>query len=247
MKIYGIIPARYNSTRFPGKPLALICGKPMIQWVYETVKKITKIDDVIVATDDRRIEEAVKLFKGKVIMTSKNHQCGSDRINECAEILKLNDDDIVINIQGDEPLIKEEMILDLLTAFEQSDVYMATLKKEIQNSEEIDNPNVVKVITDLDENAIYFSRYSIPYDRNHMSNIKRYKHIGLYGYKRFFLRKFSEMPKSNLEISESLEQLRVLENGFSIKVIETKWQTIGVDSPEQIQEVEKFLLENSKK
>lgn len=244
MRTIAIIPSRYGSSRFPGKPLARIVGKTMIQHVYENVKKVTNIDEVYVATDDQRIFDAVMSFGGKALMTSESHTCGTDRLAECATILNLSDEDLILNIQGDEPMIRQEMIKDLISCFESSDVYMGTLKKEITESGELDNPNVVKVICDCNDNAIYFSRYCLPYERN--SGIcKHYKHIGAYGYKKKFLMVFSSMPKTLLEKTESLEQLRVIENGFKIKVKETVYQTVGVDTPGQLREVETLML-NSK-
>lgn len=240
MKVYALIPSRYGSSRFPGKPLALIAGKPMIQWVYENVKKVVSLDDVYVATDDQRIFDTVVAFGGKALMTSTNHSCGTDRLAECSYILNLSDDDIVLNIQGDEPLIRPEMIQDLLDTFADDKVYMSTLKKKIENEEEIGNPNVVKVIVDINGYAIYFSRFPVPYDREGKKRA-HYKHVGTYGYKVWFLRKYSTMAKTELEITESLEQLRVLESGYRIKVKETIWQTVGVDTPEQIAQVEKQL------
>lgn len=239
-KIIAIIPSRYGSTRFPGKPLADIKGKPMIQWVYENVSKVIALSDVFVATDDERIFNAVKEFDGKALMTSNEHTCGTDRLAECANILKLNSSDIVLNIQGDEPLIREEMIEDLISCFDSPDVYMGTLKKRIDNKEELENPNVVKVITDINDFAIYFSRFCLPYERGNQSSL-HYKHIGAYGYTVEFLLKYSRMQKSKLEISESLEQLRVIENGYKIKVKETKYQTVGVDAPEQLKQVEMLI------
>ncbi len=238
----AIIPSRYGSTRFPGKPLALICGKPMIQWVYENVSNSHELDGVYVATDDERVFKCVESFGGKAIMTSSNHTCGTDRLAECADILGLSDNDIVLNIQGDEPLINPQMVSDLYSAFNDSEVYMGTLKKQIDQESELNNPNVVKVITDLSNNAIYFSRYSIPYERE-KTGIKHFKHIGAYGYKVWFLKKFSTMSKTILEKTESLEQLRVIENGYSIRVIETLYNTVGVDTPEQIEFVEKAIKE----
>lgn len=240
MKTIAIIPSRYQSSRFPGKPLALIAGKPMIQWVYENVSKVGALDAVYVATDDLRIYDTVQGFDGKAIMTSSEHTCGTDRLAECATILNLKDEDIILNIQGDEPLIRPEMVIDLLSNFDSDSVYMGTLMKRIENYEEIRNPNVVKVITDVNSYAIYFSRYSIPFERD---GIKRthYKHIGAYGYKKWFLMKFSNLNKTELEVAESLEQLRVIESGFKIHVKETDWQTIGVDTPEQIALVENEL------
>lgn len=241
-KIIILIPARYDSLRFPGKPLAKIFGKPMVQYVYESVKKVEDIYSVFVATDDQGIFEAVNSFGGRALMTSKNHTCGTDRLAECVDILKLSDEDIVLNIQGDEPLIQKEMVADLISCFHSADVYMGTLKKRIENEEELSNPNVVKVITDKNDYAIYFSRYCLPYERDG-KKIDHYKHIGVYGYTARFLKEFHKMPKTSLEISESLEQLRVIENGFKIKVKETKYQTIGVDTPEQLKQVEMLMGE----
>ena len=241
MKTIVIIPARYGSTRFPGKPLALIKGKPMIQWVYENAKKCEKVDDVYVATDDSRIFECVEGFNGKALMTSDKHTCGTDRLAECAEILKLEDEDIILNIQGDEPTFRKEMIEDLESIFEDKDVYFGTLKVLIDSQEELDNPNVVKVIDDINNDAIYFSRFTLPYERDKNRKTNHYKHIGAYGYKKWFLMKYSKMEKSELELSESLEQLRAIENGYKIRVKETKYQTVGVDTPEQIEEVEKLM------
>ncbi len=240
MKIIAIIPSRYGSTRFPGKPLAQILGKPMIQWVYENVSKAEFLDAVYVATDDQRIFDVVNEFGGKALMTSVTHSCGTDRLAECANILQLEEDDIVLNIQGDEPLIKSEMVRDLYSCFDRNEVYMGSLKKKIEVKEELDNPNVVKVICDKNDYAIYFSRYCLPYERDNYK-AEHYKHIGAYGYKTWFLKLYSNMDKTELEKSESLEQLRVLENGYKICVKETKFQTIGVDTPEQIELVEKEL------
>lgn len=176
MKIVAIIPSRYASSRFPGKPLALIAGKPMIQWVFENVSEIDELDAVYVATDDKRILECVKAFGGKVLMTSDTHTCGTDRLAECVELLNLDKEDIVLNIQGDEPLIKKETVLDLINMFQDSDVYMGTLKKKIEKEEDINDPNIVKVITDIKNNAVYFSRFAIPYNRNVVENVY-YKRI----------------------------------------------------------------------
>lgn len=240
MKFYALIPSRYGSSRFPGKPLAQIAGKPMIQWVYENVKKVAYLDDVYVATDDQRIYDAVASFGGKALMTSPNHACGTDRLAECADILNMDNEDIVLNIQGDEPLIRPEMVRDLISTFDDKTVYMGTLKKRIEDNEELYNPNVVKVINDINGDAIYFSRFTIPYERDGERRT-HYKHVGTYGYKVWFLKKYSTMPKTELEIAESLEQLRVIENGLKIRVKETVWQTVGVDTPEQIQLVEDLI------
>lgn len=240
MKVVAIIPSRYSSSRFPGKPLAMILGKPMIQWVYENVSKTDFLDAVYVATDDSRIYNCVEAFGGKVLMTALNHNCGTDRLAECVEILKLDEEDVVLNIQGDEPLICPEMIADLYGCFEEENVYMGTLKKKIESNDELDNPNVVKVITDINDDAIYFSRYNLPYERDGIRKT-HYKHIGVYGYKVWFLKQYSQMPKTELELSESLEQLRAIENGYKIRVRETIWQTVGVDIPNQIARVEEEL------
>lgn len=247
MKKIAIIPARYKSSRFPGKPLAMINGKPMIQWVYENVIKVKELDDIYVATDDERIYDVVSSFGGKVLMTSVDHICGTDRLVECIDILKLEDEDIILNIQGDEPLIKEDMIRDLISTFDSSEVYMGTLKKKIEEDDEIINSNVVKVITDVNDYAIYFSRCPIPYNRDNKNGINYFKHIGVYGYKKWFLDKYNIMEKNDLENIESLEQLRVIESGYRIKVKETKWETVGVDTPEQIKIVEdKMNIDGSK-
>lgn len=236
-KIIAIIPSRYASSRFPGKPLADILGKPMIQWVYEKVSSVPEISEVYVATDDERIFDTVTGFDGKAIMTGEC-SCGSDRVYQACE--KINAD-IVLNIQGDEPSIKIEMIRDLISAFNDSDVQMATLKKEITADEDVNNPNMVKVITDVNDNALYFSRSAIPYNRDGIDGVKYYKHIGVYGYTKEFLKKFVNMPQSSFEKTESLEQLRAIENGYKIRVIETKYQSIGVDLPEHIALVEEEL------
>ena len=239
--IVAVIPARYQSSRFPGKPLARINGKPMIQWVYERVSDVQEISQVYVATDDKRIMECVQGFNGNVIMTSSKHESGSDRIAECAEVLKLNHDDIVLNIQGDEPLIQETMIRELISTISGIDVYMGTLKERITNEDDIVNPNIVKVITDINDNAVYFSRHPIPYNRNGLKNLVYYRHVGVYAYRVFFLKKYTRLPKSFLETAESLEQLRVLENGYTIKVKETDCSSIGVDTAEQLKLVEEMI------
>ena len=245
MKVIAIIPARYGSTRFPGKPLVHIMGIPMIQWVYENVKKVETISAVYVATDNQQIYDTVQGFGGKALMTSSEHTCGSDRIAECLRRLNIADETVVLNIQGDEPLIRKEMIGDLIACFDDPGVYMGTLKKLITSEDEFVNPNVVKVITDRNGDAIYFSRYAIPYEREGKKS-NHYKHIGAYGYTAKFLLQYCKLPKSDLEIAESLEQLRVIENGYKIRVKETQYQTIGVDTPEQIKQVEQMLLKGMK-
>lgn len=243
-KIYIIIPARYASTRFPGKPLAVLLGKPMIQWVYEAAMKVKEIESVYVATDSMEIEKIVKNFGGKCIITSNKPQSGTERIVECVNLLDLADEDIVLNIQGDEPLIKAEMINELKETMKDGSA-MGTLKEEITDSAEIENPNVVKVITDINNEAIYFSRSPIPYKRNDNEKLKYYRHVGVYGYTVGFLKKYSKMQKTSLEEVEGLEQLRVLENGYKIRVFETKYHSLGVDTPEQLQIVQQILLQKN--
>lgn len=242
-KVIAIIPARFQSSRFPGKPLALICGKPMIQWVYERVSAVKRISETFVATDDQRISETVKRFGGRVIMTG-NCGCGTERVFQAGKDIEA---DVILNIQGDEPLIKAKMIEELLCAFDDPSVIMATLKKEISNEEELTNSNVVKVITDKNDNAVYFSRYPVPYNRDQKKDVKYYKHIGIYGYKKNFLKQFVGLPVSDLEKTEQLEQLRAIENGYPIRVLETEFQCIGVDLPENIKQVETMLYDDQEK
>ncbi|MFH1097447.1 MAG: 3-deoxy-manno-octulosonate cytidylyltransferase [Candidatus Desantisbacteria bacterium] len=241
-KAIGIIPVRFASSRFPGKPLVELCGKPMIQWVYEQAQKSKFLEQVIVATDDERIYEAVCGFGGCVLMTSNDHTCGTSRVAEVAEGLSV---EIIINIQGDEPLIEPDMIDQVVQGMQTDpDVYMATLKKRITNKDDVNNPHVVKVVTDRNGFALYFSRAGIPYKRVDISSHHWYKHIGLYGYRRKFLLKINSLPDSSLEIVESLEQLRILENGYKIRVIETEYDTIGVDTPEDLVKVARIIDAN---
>ncbi len=237
MKITAIIPARYNSTRFPGKPLKEIAGKSMIEHVYSRVSKAKSLEQVIVATDDLRIYEEVEDFGGKVVMTDSDHRSGTDRIAEVAAGL---DSDLIINVQGDEPLLKPEMIEEAVEPFFHDDkLKMSTLKTEIDSPEEMLSPNVVKVVTDLAGYALYFSRSPLPYLKQ--GNICSYKHIGLYVYNRDFLLEFSRLAPTPLEKAESLEQLRALENGYRIKVVETDYMSIGVDTPEDVAEVARII------
>lgn len=240
MKFLGVIPARYGSSRFEGKPLANIHGKTMIEWVYKRALQ-SNLDKIVVATDDVRIEKAVKEFGGEVIMTSKIHETGTDRIAEVAKHFK--DYEVIVNIQGDEPLISSDVINLLIEPFRiEKNLQMATLKYKLDSMEDVDNVNNVKVITDKNNFAIYFSRNPIPFPRN--LNIENYyKHIGIYAYKRDFLIEYSIMPQTSLELSESLEQLRVLENGYKIKVIETKEKILGVDTPEDLNRVINYIKE----
>lgn len=237
--IVAVIPARYQSQRFPGKPLALIAGKTMIQRVYEQVKKVKGIKEVIVATDDENIYDAVRVFQGNVVMTGKC-SCGTERVYEAIKDFPC---DIVVNVQGDEPLIKPEMINELVSAFEDDEVVMATLCKEI-GTDDVNNPNVVKVVRDNNNDALYFSRYAIPFNRDSQADVKHFKHIGIYGYKKDFLKEYMNLSKTPLEKAESLEQLRVLEHGYKIRVKETTYDSVGVDTPEDILRIEKKISED---
>ncbi|MHA1821155.1 MAG: 3-deoxy-manno-octulosonate cytidylyltransferase [Promethearchaeota archaeon] len=241
-KVICIIPARYGSSRLPGKPLADLGGKPVIQWTCENVGKKY---DYIVATDDERIIEAVEKFagKGKALMTRKDHISGSDRIAEIAQNL---DADIIVNVQGDEPFINPEQIDEAVQPLlEDPDVVMATLCRRIKSEEELKKPGVVKVIFDKNHNALYFSRSIIPYPR-HPEHAVHYEHIGLYVYRREFLLKFVSWEPTELELTESLEQLRVLEHGYKIKVIETQHDSEGVciDTPEDLEQARQFIKEH---
>lgn len=242
MKFLGVIPARYESSRLPKKPLKDICGYPMIEWVYKRALK-SNLDKVIVATDSKEVYEAVKKFGGDVILTREDHLNGTSRIAEVCE--KITDFDVIINIQGDEPLIEKDMINSLIDSFKvEKDLKMSTLKHKLHSWEDIENPNFVKVVTDKNDYAIYFSRSVIPYPRN--KNIENYfKHVGIYGYKRDFVLDYFKMESTPLENSESLEQLRVLENGYKIKVLETNFEVIGVDTQEELEKVRLHIKNNN--
>jgi len=239
-RILGVVPARFTSSRFPGKALAPLAGKPMVQHVYERAKLSRYLDDVIVATDDSRIEAAVRRFGGRVRMTSSEHASGTDRV---AEVASADIAALYVNIQGDEPLIDPEAIDAAILAMLQDDsVAMGTLKKAIQNDAEIRNPNVVKVVTDSEQRAIYFSRSPIPFRRD--SNVVRpayFKHIGVYVYRREFLLEYPNLPVGPLELCECLEQLRAIENGHAIRVVETDYESLGVDTPEDLDRVNRLF------
>jgi len=243
----GIIPARYASSRFPGKPLVTIGGKPVIQRVYEQALK--SLDTVFVATDDSRIYNAVLEFGGKVVMTSSEHKSGTDRCAEAVNILTKEKGilaDVVINIQGDEPFIRPEQIDMLFSCFADNSVGIATLVRKVQPGEDITNPNHPKVIIDLSGNAIYFSRTVIPFIRDaEMSKWALlhpyYKHIGLYAYRTDILNRITLLPRSSLEIAESLEQNRWLENGFKIRTAVTEWESICIDTPGDLEKAKEFF------
>lgn len=236
----GIIPARYGSSRLPAKALATIAGKPMIQLVYESAAAARRLDRVIVATDDPRIADAVTGFGGSAMLTSPDHQSGSDRIAEAASGI---DCAIVVNVQGDEPLVRGETIDALVDALvEAPSCAAATVATPLKGAHEADDPNVVKVVRDLRGNALYFSRARIPYVRDAgCGEGRRLKHIGLYAYRKEFLLRFTRWPQTELERAEKLEQLRILEHGSSIRVLETPYDSIGVDTPEDLERVRKML------
>lgn len=233
-RVVALIPARYESTRLPGKPLALIDGKPMIQHVFERTCAVDVVDQVLVATDDGRIADAVRAFGGEVAMTSPGHQSGTDRIAEVARDL---DAEIVVNVQGDLPFLEPAMVQAAVALMHADTILpMATLKVPIRDEAEMTNPNAVKVVTDRDGFALYFSRSPLPYWRAAASGgILGYKHLGLYAYRRDFLLRFARLAPTPLERAEKLEQLRALEWGFRIKVAETSGAGIEVDTPQDLE------------
>jgi 3-deoxy-manno-octulosonate cytidylyltransferase (CMP-KDO synthetase) len=239
MQITGIIPSRYASTRFPGKPLVLINGKTMIQRVYEQASKAKMLNAVYVATDDKRIANHVQSFGGKVILTSAKHQTGTDRCAETAKKLNLKPTDVAINIQGDEPYIKPEQINAVAKLFAYKNINIATLAKKLGTDADVANPNLVKVIFDKNKKAIYFSRYAIPFSRNG-STVNCHKHIGIYAYRVHTLLAITKLKMSALEKAESLEQLRWIENGYAIHVGITKHETISVDAPDDLKKIQQF-------
>ncbi len=239
-RILGIIPARFASSRFPGKALTPIAGKPMVQHVYERALQSRYLSGVLVATDDDRIATAVRAFGGRVRMTRTDHPSGTDRL---AEVASAEAATLYVNIQGDEPLIDPDAIdAAILSVLHDDDIAMGTLKKRILDPTDILNSNVVKVVTNLVGDAIYFSRCPIPFERDGQGNLPSYfKHIGLYVYRGELLRRYSDLPVGPLEKAECLEQLRALENGLRIRVVETDYESLGVDTPEDLERVNKFF------
>ena len=258
MSAIVVIPARYASTRFPGKPLALLKGIPLIQYVYQNSLNARLASEVIVATDSETIFETVMSFGGKAVMTSPEHQSGTDRIAEVAAAMSC---DIMVNVQGDEPLIRPEMIDAVISLLDDNRASLGTLAIPIRDSREIFDPNVVKVVFDAEGFAWYFSRAPIPYHRDEWTSALAqskelraksdfvvrdcFKHVGIYSYRRDVLLRLSALPQSRLENIEKLEQLRALENGFRIKVRETLFETIGVDTPQDLERVEQCLNSSS--
>lgn len=248
MKFIGIIPARYASTRFPGKPLAILAGKTVIQRVYEQVS--STLDEAYVATDDERIFNHVIAFGGKVVMTSTEHKSGTDRIEEAVNKLHL-DCDVVLNIQGDEPFIQPSQMKALCNCFLDNQTQIATLGKAFESQEALENPNSPKIIVNNQGYAMYFSRSVVPYIRNEepanwVTNFPYLKHLGVYAYRLEVLKEITQLPQSSLELAESLEQLRWLQNGYRIKVALTDIETVGIDTPNDLMKAEQFLKQTKR-
>ena len=243
MKFIGIIPARYASTRFPGKPLALLGGKPVIQHVYEKVAAV--LEAAYVATDDERIYDVVKSFGGQVVMTRTDHKSGTDRIEEAIE--KIGGEwDVVVNVQGDEPFVAKSQLDTICHCFDDPTTQIATLGKPFESMEAVQNPNSPKILVYNMGFAMYFSRSVIPYVRGKeksswLTHYPFLKHLGIYAYRKDVLRQVTQLPQSSLEIAESLEQLRWLQNGFKIKVGTTDVETVGIDTPQDLERAEEFL------
>ncbi|MBF0100614.1 MAG: 3-deoxy-manno-octulosonate cytidylyltransferase [Desulfobacterales bacterium] len=238
-KIIGIIPARYQSSRFPGKPLAEIFGKPMFWHVYTQAKKCTLFSDIVVATDDDRIYTSAKQHQVPVIMTASTHQSGTDRVFEAAKHMNVSADTIVVNIQGDEPALNPDMLTELVLPFKDPQLQVCTLARWLDENEAL-IPDRVKVVMDNQNDALYFSRFPIPYPAN-KTNIIYYGHIGLYAFRFYILEQFVSWPLGRLEQSEKLEQLRLLEHGISIHVVITEHKSMGVDRPEDIEIVKRMM------
>ena len=243
----AVIPARYASTRYPGKPLAMLGGKTVIERVYQQVRKV--VDEVYIATDDERIAQAVNDFGGRAVMTSPNHQSGTDRIEEVVEKVPV-EADVIINVQGDEPFIQPSQIETLCRLFDDPQTQIATLGKPFDTMDAVVNPNSPKVICDLQGYAMYFSRSVIPYIRGKeqaewLQSFPYLKHLGLYAYRREVLRKVTMLPQSPLEKAESLEQLRWLQNGYRIKVGTTDVETVGIDTPDDLKRAEAWLANST--
>jgi 3-deoxy-manno-octulosonate cytidylyltransferase (CMP-KDO synthetase) len=244
MKVYGFIPARYGSTRLPGKILADISGKPMIQHVYERARQSRALDRLVVATDDDRIFGRVGEFGGEAVKTSPFHPSGTDRVAEAATILGAQDSDLIVNIQGDQPLFEPGMVDEIVGPFRADpELKMVALVYPIRSQAELVNPGVVKVVVDRLGFALYFSRSPMPYVIAASTVPRYFKHIGPYAYRMGFLRVFIRMERGELEQAESLEQLRALENGYPIRIVETRFDSQEVDTPEDLEKVRRFLSE----
>jgi 3-deoxy-manno-octulosonate cytidylyltransferase (CMP-KDO synthetase) len=234
MRVIAAIPARFDATRFPGKLLEKLGDKSILQHVYENVVSTNLFDEVIIATDDFRIKEHADSFHAKVVMTSSEHQSGSDRIAEAVDSIPC---DIVVNVQGDEPFISKEPLRLLIESFADSSVQISTLITDL-SSLSANNPNVVKVVIDKNQNALYFSRSVIPFNRDSSKEISYFQHIGVYGYRKDFLKHFVTLPQSYLEKTEKLEQLRILENGYSIRTVKTSYEGFGIDTKDDLEKAE---------
>ncbi len=241
MKVIALIPARYNSSRFPGKMLAKLNDKSVILTTYLVTKNMKLFDDVIVVTDSEEIYNEITNNGGKTIYSKKYHNTGTDRIAEAAEII---DTDIVFNVQGDTPFINKDSVAKLISSFEDKSVDVATIVQKIENEEDIRNPNNVKLIKDLNDFVMYFSRSVIPFNRDNMKNINYYKHIGIYAFRKSALMKFSKLEQTPNEIAEKIEPIRFLENGMKIKVFETNYVGIEIDTPEDLVKANDFLKNN---
>lgn len=238
-----VIPARYASTRLPGKPLALIAGKPMIQWVYKQAVKANLIDRVIVATDDEKIKNAVESFGGDVVLTDPDLPSGTDRVAAAVQNI---DADIVVNLQGDEPFVEPELLNSMVSTFLDSEIYMATPIRKIESDEDLNDPSLVRVAKDVNNYALFFTRNVIPYLRDFnkeewLNNFNFYKHVGIYAYRKTFLNILTSLPESHLEKAEHLEQLRVLENGYKIYTIETDYDSISVDTLDDLNKINQLI------
>ena len=242
---YGIIPARYQSTRFPGKPLAEIHGKPMFWHVYQRARQCPELSRIVLATDDRRIEDSAHELDVPVVMTSRDHPSGTDRVLEAAELIKVPPDAVIVNIQGDEPALEPAMLTELLTPFRASGVSVTTLARKI-NEQEAQNPDRVKVVFTPNGKALYFSRCPIPHPYSERKS-SYYVHIGIYAFRMECLGEIVSLDQSHLEITEKLEQLRLLENDIPIQVVVTEYQSIGVDRPEDIAIVSKIIRDGLNK
>lgn len=248
MKVVCIIPSRYQSSRFEGKPLADLAGKPMIQHVYERVTRSASITYAAVATDDERIFAAVRAFGGRAIMTGSTHRSGTDRIAEAVSGLDLDATDIVVNIQGDQPVFEPTQIDEVVNPLlDDPDIPMSTLIYRIVRDEEITHPNAVKVVFDKNHFALYFSRSTIPFVRDKGLATDYYKHHGIYAYRKGFLDQFTRLPEGVLERREALEQLRALEHGYRIKVVETPYDSVEVDTPAELERVRKLITGEGEK
>lgn len=235
MKQYAIIPARYGSTRFPGKALATLFGKPIIRHVYEKVVESALFDEVFIATDDERIRQAAEGFEAKIVLTDPSLPSGTDRCAVAAKDLELTG--LIVNIQGDEPLIESTALEALCEAFEDPEVKMASLMTQLLNKADYHNPNVVKVVVDKLSNAMYFSRSLIPFNRDNDSRMRYFRHVGVYAFHHDLLQEFVALPLGYYENIEKLEQLRALENGIKIRMVETNYQGIGVDTPQDLEAI----------